>query len=114
MNNAAEINIFECLDKIRDNAPALAKARAERVYMEEFRKTQKALSMKAAESRGISAISAQERDAYADPAYQAHLVALMEAVEAEQTLYWKMVAEQAAIEAWRSIEASRRMEAKTL
>lgn len=32
-----------CLDYIRDNTPAYAKAKAERTYMDEFRKSKKAM-----------------------------------------------------------------------
>jgi hypothetical protein len=56
----------------------------------------------------------QERDAYADPEYQQHLSALEEAVKVEEEFRWKMIAAQAKIEAWRTIESSRRYEAKTL
>lgn len=110
----AEINIFKALDFIRDHAPAYAKAKSERVYLEEFRKTKKALCMRAAESSGVSAIGAQERDAYADPEYAQLLDGLRAAVEEEERLRWMIVAAQAKIEVWRTIEANRRAEAKTL
>ena len=110
----SEIKIFAALDYLRDNAVPYAQARANRTYLEEYRKTQKALLMQAAEMNGVNAISAQERDAYAAPEYVSHLVALKDAVEAEETLRWLFVAAQARIEAWRSLESSRRIEAKTL
>ncbi|QOQ37822.1 hypothetical protein KMC46_gp63 [Ralstonia phage Gamede] len=112
MNQDAEVNIFKCLDFIRDNAPAYAKAKAERIYLEEFRKTKKALCMKAAESGGTNAVNAQERDAYADHEYQKLLEALRAAVEEEERLRWLLVGAQAKIEVWRTIEANRRAEAK--
>ncbi|MFS2027681.1 hypothetical protein [Massilia sp. CT11-137] len=114
MNADAELNVFACLNFIRDNAPAYAKAKSERVYLEEFRKTKKALCMRAAESSGVNAISAQERDAYADPEYAQLLDGLRAAVEEEERLRWMIVAAQAKIEVWRTIEANRRAEAKTL
>jgi hypothetical protein len=86
-------------------APALAKAKAERVYLEEYRKSLKALLMKACKEQ--SAV-AQEREAYADPQYLAHLKALRVAVEEEETLKWRMVTYEAAVEVWRSQEASNR------
>jgi hypothetical protein len=43
MSDESEVNVFRCLDFLRDNAPAYAKAKAERVYMEEFRKSKKAI-----------------------------------------------------------------------
>lgn len=114
MSDEGEIKIFAALDWIRDNAPALAKARAERIYMEEWRKSHKAILMKEAEHGGQKSTAAQERDAYASAEYIQTLHALKAAVEAEETLRWRMVAAQARIEAWRSLESTRRIEAKTV
>tara|TARA_R110000868_G_scaffold325531_2_gene586333 strand:+ start:1647 stop:1979 length:333 start_codon:yes stop_codon:yes gene_type:complete len=93
------------LEAIHNAGPRLAAAKAERVYLEEYRKSLKALLMSA--SKQTSA-AMQERDAYADPSYTAHLMALRVAVEKEETLRWRMVVSQAAIEVWRSQEASNR------
>lgn len=114
MNQDAEINIFRSLDFIRDNAPTYAKAKSERVYLEEFRKTKKALLMRAAEEAGYKTAALQEREAYADPGYLEVLEGLRAAVEEEERLRWLIVAAQAKIEAWRTIEANRRAEAKNL
>jgi hypothetical protein len=114
MNDEAEINIFRALDFIRDQAPAYAKAKAERVYLEEFRKSKKALLMRDAEIAGHKSAVAQEREAYADDGYVEHLVALSAAIEVEETLRWRIVAAQARIETWRTLESTRRAEAKTL
>ncbi|CAG9172438.1 hypothetical protein CURE108131_23105 [Cupriavidus respiraculi] len=113
MSDPSEINIFRALDFIRDNAKHYAKAKADRVYLEEFRKTKKAMLMKAAEPDYPSSV-AQEREAYRHPEYAELLSGLREAVEAEEVLRWQMVAAQAKIEVWRTIEANRRAEAKTL
>ncbi len=114
MNEDTEINIFRCLDYIRDHAAAYAKAKAERIYLEEYRKTKKAICMVAAEGRGYQTSAAQEREAYADPDYIAILDGLKAAVEEEERLRWLIVGAQAKIEAWRTIEANRRAEAKNL
>jgi len=114
MSDEAEINIFKCLDFIRDNAPQYAQAKANRVYLEEFRKSKKSLLMKHAEANGHNAVSAQEREAYADAGYIKHLEGLKEAVATEEELRWMMIAAQAKIEVWRTLESSRRIEAKTL
>jgi|HubBroStandDraft_4_1064222.scaffolds.fasta_scaffold50756_2 hypothetical protein len=110
----SQINIFRCLDFIRDNSSAYAKAKADRVYMEEFRKSKKALLMKAAEARGHNAFAAQEREAYADQEYQEHIAALGMAVEAEETLRWRIIAAQAKIACWQTLEATRRLELKVI
>jgi hypothetical protein len=110
----SEINIFRSLDFIRDNAPAYAKAKSERVYLEEFRKSKKALLMREAEIAGHKSAAAQEREAYASADYLVVLEGLKAAVEQEEALRWLIVGAQAKIEAWRTIEANRRAEAKTL
>jgi hypothetical protein len=114
MTDEGEIRIFAALDFIRDQAPAYAKAKAERVYLEEFRKSKKALLMCDAEKAGHKSAASQEREAYADSEYVALLEGLKEAVEAEETLRWRIVAAQARIETWRTLEANKRAEAKVL
>lgn len=109
-----EIDIFRVLDFIRDNAPAYAKAKAERVFLEEFRKSKKALLMRDAETAGHKSAVAQEREAYAAPAYLQLLDGLRVAVEQEEALKWLIVGAQAKFEVWRTIEANRRAEAKVL
>ncbi|ATQ79150.1 hypothetical protein CR152_27700 [Massilia violaceinigra] len=99
---------------MRDNAPAYAKAKSERVYLEEFRKTKKALLMREAEVAGHKSAATQEREAYASPDYLVVLDGLRAAVEEEERYRWMMVAAQAKIEAWRTLESSRRYEAKTV
>lgn len=113
MSDESEINIFKALDYIRDSAPAYAKAKANRVYLEEFRKSLKALIMKEVEPNFPSAV-AQEREAYSDDRYRELLAGLRQAVEEEERLRWRIVAAQAKIEVWRSLESSRRTEAKVL
>lgn len=95
-------------------APLYAQAKANRIYCEEFRKTIKARLMQEAEFAGHKTAASQEREAYAADSYEAHLLALQAAVEAEETLRWKLVAAEAAVEVWRSMEASnRRMDRAT-
>lgn len=113
MATEAEINIFRALDFIRDNAPVYAQAKADRVYLEEFRKSKKALLMKAAEPSYPSA-AAQEREAYSNPEYVELLEGLRAATEKEERLRWLMIAAQARIECWRTMESTRRIEAKTV
>lgn len=101
----SDIDPLLALDFLRDNAIKLAQAKANRVYVEEFRKTLKARLMK---SSGQEAIGAQEREAYAHDSYAQHLLALQSAVEEEEALRWLMVAAQAKIDVWRSLNASNR------
>jgi hypothetical protein len=114
MSDANEIQIFRALDWIRDNAEAMAQAKADRVQLEEFRKSKKALLMQKAEEAGHKSAVTQEREAYANPEYVEFLNALAAAVEKEEKLRWLMTAAQARIEVWRSLESTRRIEAKTV
>lgn len=99
----------KALHAIAKMAPNFAHAKANRIYMEQFRKTIKATLMKKAELEGHKSAVNQEREAYADPSYQQHLEALREAVQIEEELRWKLVAAEAAIEVWRSQESTNRM-----
>lgn len=114
MNDDAQINIFRCLDWIRDNAAPYAQAKADRIYLENFRKSKKSLCMRDAELHGHKTAAMQEREAYADQEYISVLEALKAAVEKEETLRWMMVSAEAKIECWRTIESTRRAEARTL
>lgn len=96
----------KALEEMWKLAPQYAKAKGERIYLEEYRKTLKAILMKGC---GLDAIGAQEREAYAHTDYAKHLEGLRSAVEAEEALRWRLVAAQAAVEVWRSTEASNRM-----
>lgn len=94
------------VDYLIEVAPQYAKAKAERVYLDEYRKSKKALLMQA---HGDKPIGAQEREAYAHPEYIGLLAALQVAVETEEKLRWMMVAAQTRVDVWRSSEASNRM-----
>lgn len=106
-----EIDIFACLDYIRDNAKKYAQAKANRIYLEEYRKTLKAKIMSEDKSQPVNA---QERNAYAHPTYAELLKGLKEAVEEEEKLRWRLIAAQAKIEVWRTLGANQRAEAKNL
>jgi hypothetical protein len=84
-----------------------AKAKAERIYLEEYKKSLKAILMNGSLE---SAVNAQERDAYSHPQYITLLEGLKAAVETEEEVRWALVAAQARIEVWRSQEASSRNE----
>ena len=68
------------LEEIWKMAPRYAQAKANRIYVEEYRRTLKAQLMK---TSGVDAIGAQEREAYAHESYAGNLLALKEAVEEE-------------------------------
>lgn len=107
-----EINLFRCLEFIKSNAKAYAQAKANRIHLEQFRKSKKALLMADAEARGQKTAALQERDAYAHPEYLALLEGLREAVAEEERMRWLMVAAEVSTECWRSLESSKRAEIK--
>lgn len=102
----------KAVEFIIKNAPKYAKAKSERVYLEEFRKSKKALLMKDALTRGVEAANAQEREAYADTEYQELLTGLAAAIEAEETLRWQLEAARMRTDIWRTEQANARMEVK--
>lgn len=100
------------VDYMIAKAGEYAKAKSDRIYCEEYRKSLKSMLMKDALKDGHNAVNAQEREAYASEEYIRHLKALREAVEVEENLRWMLIAAEARIEVWRSQEASKRSEIK--
>ena len=99
------------VDYILKNAGKFAKAKAERVYIEEYRKSLKAILTK----RSLeSAVNAQEREAYSHQEYIELLEGLRDATEREEKLRWDLIAAQARIDIWRSQEASNRAQERNL
>lgn len=97
--------IDKALDYLRDNARDAAQAKANRVYVEEYRKVVKAKLMK--EHGAMSAVL-QEREAYSDPRYVQHLEAIKEAVEIDEGHRFLRAAADAKIEAWRTQSSNSR------
>lgn len=92
-----------------DTAPLYAKAKADRMYLEEFRKSRKAQLMVQA---GTEVLGKQETFAYAHQDYIEILEGIKQAVEKEEKYRWLMTAAQARIEVWRTEQYSARMEMK--
>ncbi len=92
-----------------DTAPLYSKAKATRMYLEEFRKSRKAQLMSQA---GTEVLGKQETYAYAHADYVGILEGIREAVEIEEKYRWMMTAAQARIEVWRTEQYSARMEIK--
>lgn len=100
-----EQEIDRSLDYLRDNADAAAQARANRIYMEEYRKVIKSQLMQEYEQLPVNA---QERNAYADPRYVAHLEALKTAIYEDEKHRFLLSAAEAKIDAWRTQQATER------
>lgn len=104
-----DLSPFKALDFIRDNAKAYAEAKANVVYMTEYRKTIKAMLMASSSEKTESA---KETYAYSHNDYKTHLFALQQAVAEAERLRWLMIAAEAKIEVWRSLESSARAEGR--
>jgi hypothetical protein len=59
-------------------------------------------------SNGVKTVAAAEIEAYSDNEYIQHLLAIEEATEQAEALRWALVAAQARVDVWRSLEASNR------
>ena len=92
--------IESALDFLRDSAVEAAQFKANRVYMEEYRKSLKAQIM--AEYTNLPG-NAQEREAYKDVRYIEHLEALKESVFEDEKLRFLMEAAKAKISAWQTM-----------
>ena len=104
---------YKAIEFILEQAPKFAVAKSQRIFLEEFRKTKKALLMKDAMTRGFDSAVAQEREAYAHPEYEELLRGLQEATIREETLKYMMIAAQMKADIWRSEQASERLGVKT-
>lgn len=92
-----------------DTSGLYAKAKADRMYLEEFRKSRKAQLQSQA---GTEVIGKQETYAYAHADYIQILEGIREAVEKEETYRWMMTAAQAKITVWQTMQYNARMEVK--
>jgi hypothetical protein len=104
-----EEKIDGVLDWLVKHADKAAQARANRVYLEEYRKTVLAMEMK---KSGESTAAAQEREALVSEAYRDHLLALQEAVKEDEFYRWKHGTAEAILDAWRSLNANARAQGK--
>ena len=92
-----------------DTAPVYARAKADRIYLDEYRKSKRAQLMSQA---GTEVLGKQETYAYAHADYVGILEGIREAVEIEEKYRWLMTAAQARIEVWRTEQYSARIEQK--
>ena len=92
-----------------DTAPLYAKAKADRIFLEEFRKSRKAQLQSQA---GTEVLGKQETFAYAHADYVQILEGIKQAVEKEENYRWLLSAAQARIEVWRTQQYSMRAEVK--
>ena len=102
----------QAVDFILKNSPEYAKAKSQRIYLEEFRKSKKAMLMRDALLNGIEAANHQEREAYSNFEYVQLIKGLASAIEIEETLRWELESHRLDIEIWRSRESTARAQDK--
>jgi predicted transposase YbfD/YdcC len=93
------------IDFMIKNAEKYAQAKADVTYLTEHRKTVKALGFQ----RSLkNTMAEKEADAYTTDDYKTCVEGLREAVAEAERLRWMLVAAQARVDCWRSMEASNR------
>ena len=108
---AEPIDPNKAVDFLLANAGKYARAKAERIHIEEYRKSKKALLMAECPEK---AANAREQYAYSHPEYIALLDGLKAAVEVEEQLRWAQIAAQLRVEVWRSENANNRAQDRTM
>ena len=104
------MNIEKLFHKWRNSVNEAAKAKANVIYLTEFRKSKKAILMQEAQSKGIKTGQERESYAYAHDDYLSLLLGLKSAVETHESLRNQMVIAQEKIGIYRTHEASKRKE----
>ena len=100
-------DLEKILQRMRETAPLLANAKAERVYLDQFRKSKKAILYREAPE---GTVAERESYAYSHSDYLEVLEGLREAVKQEEELRWRMVTAQLLIDTWRTQQANARNE----
>jgi hypothetical protein len=99
------------LHDLREQAKTYAKAQADRVYLEHYRKSKLAILMKQIHrEQQLEAVNAQEREALAHPDYLAVLDGLREATEIAEREGWMLRIAMQGSSLWQTQEATKRAE----
>ena len=103
------------LNDIRQLVREHARAKADRVYLDHFRKSKKAMLMAQAQDEDAEkykAANSQEAYAYRHPEYLELLQGLREATELEEYRRWQLKIREMRFEEWRTEQANQRREAQ--
>lgn len=101
----------KAVDYLIEHSRQYAQAKADRVHLEHFRKSKKALLMNECQEK---AVTTREQYAYSHPDYIALLEGMREAVRVEEALRWRLTAAQLRVEVWRSESANNRNQDRAL
>jgi hypothetical protein len=107
---ASDEKIEARMQELRELSKEYAKAKAQQVYLEEFKKSKLAILMKAAEVAGHKSATTQEREARASDSYIEFLDGLKDAVERAESLRWQLQIAEIGSEVWRTQQANQRAE----
>jgi hypothetical protein len=100
----------ELIHTMRLKAEEFANAKADRVHIDNFRKSKLAILMKDAERAGYTTAAAQEREALANHEYIELIDGLAQATRIEEKARWDLNIAQLSVEIWRSQQATKRAE----
>lgn len=103
------------LHEIRKLVTEYAQAKAERVYLDHFRKSKKAMLMAEAEAKDperYKSSASQETYAYRHKEYMELLEGLKAATETEEYRRWQLKTREMRFEEWRTEQANNRQESK--
>jgi hypothetical protein len=105
-----EINPQKAINFMIETAPKFAQAKADRVFIENYLRTVKSRLM----NEETGTLGNKEAYAYAHPDYVTQLEALKVATEEEERLKYLLLAAQARVEVWKTMEYTKRQEIKNL
>jgi len=106
----SEIDPNKAINYITANAEIFAKAKADRIFVENNLRVVK--SELVGDEEGTQ--GAKDAYAYSHPRYKAQLEALREATKIEEELLWMMKAAFARIDVWKTAEYGKRAELRNL
>lgn len=104
------MDIEKLISDWRDSVKKAAKAKADVVYLTEFRKSKKAILMQEAQVNGLKTGQERESYAYSHKEYIELLEGLKVATEIHEDLRNRMLIAQTRIDIWRTKEANKRKE----
>jgi hypothetical protein len=104
------VNVESLFQEWRSSIDEAAKAKADEVYLREFRKSKKAMLMQEGKDKGHKTGQERESYAYANHEYLELLDALRVATETNTKFQWRMKIAEERIGIYRTHEASKRKE----
>jgi hypothetical protein len=101
----------KAIDYVIANAGKFAQAKANRIYLEEFRKSKKALLMNQSTEKTVNA---REQYAYSHDEYLTLLDGLKAAIEVEEKLKWELEAARLRVEIFKTQSFADRQQDRTM